>query len=175
MSEMAAAVLDEELQEEEEVLILDDLSAELEIQKIKDAEEQCERSCAWYEEMSRRAQAEWDRIRETAERNLRSYFEMPGLPRKTAKTQVSYELRTGKLVLKAQEPEYDRQEDQLCKWLKDNGKAGMVKTKESADWKELKKELKVAPDGKSMVTAYGEIVPGITVIEREPKFTVSVK
>ena len=51
----------------------------------------------------------------------------------------------------------------------------MVKTKESADWKELKKELKVAPDGKSMVTADGEIVPGITVIEREPKFTVSVK
>lgn len=175
MSEMAAAVLDEELQEDEEVLILDDLSAELEIQKIKNAEEQCERSCAWYEEMIRRAQAKRDRIRETAERNLRSYFDMPGLPRKSAKTQVSYELRTGKLVLKAQEPEYDRQEDQLCKWLKDNGKAGMVKTKESADWKELKKELKVAPDGKSMITADGEIVPGITVIEREPKFTVSVK
>ena len=89
MSEMAAAVLDEELQEDEEVLILDDLSAELEIQKIKDAEEQCERSCAWYEEMIRRAQAKRDRIRETAERNLRSYFDMPGLPRKAAKTQVS--------------------------------------------------------------------------------------
>ena len=174
MSEMAAAVLDEELQEDE-VLILDDLSAELEIQKIKEAEAECERSCAWYEEMIRRAQAKRDHIRETAERNLRSFFEMPGLPRKAAKTQVSYELRTGKLVLKTQEPEYDRQEDQLCKWLKDNGKAGMVKTKESADWKELKKELKVGPDGKCMVTADGEIVPGITVIEREPKFSVSVK
>lgn len=176
MSETAAAILeDEEELQPQETIILDDFSAELEIQKIKDAEEQCERACAWYEQMIIRAKARRDFIRQTAESNLRGYFDTPGLPLKAAKTQVSYELRTGKLTLKAQEPEYERKEDDLCKWLKDNGKQNFVKVKETADWQSIKKQLKLGPDGTTMVTQDGEIVPGVKAIQREPKFMVTLK
>ena len=90
---------------------------------------------------------------------------------KKTKTQLSYELPGGKLVLKAQQPEYERDEEKLVAWLKKNDLGGMVKVKETANWAELKKTLKA--DGDCMVTTDGEVVPGIKVIEREPKFTAT--
>ena len=91
---------------------------------------------------------------------------------KAAKTQISYKLPSGKLVLKKQEPEYERNNDTLIDWLKKND-AGMVKVKEEVDWQGLKKKL--VPLAGRMVTEDGEVVPGITVIPRPDKFTVEVK
>ena len=96
------------------------------------------------------------------------------VPKKVSRTQASYELPSGKLVLKAQEPAYEQKEDEVLPWLK-TSLPEFVKVKESADWMKLKKQLKIGPDGKSMITADGEVVPGITVTEREPKFTVTLK
>ena len=177
MSELAA-VPEEELQEEEGALnevpiILDDMSAEMMLRRIREANEEFGRMEAWYAEMTRRLRAKRDAVVAAAEAGLRAYFDM--VPKKSTKTQTSYELPGGKLVMKAQEPEYDRQEVELCEWLQKNGAAEYVKIKRSVDWANLKKQLKIGPDGKSMVTPEGEIVPGITVMPREPKFTVTVK
>ena len=49
----------------------------------------------------------------------------------------------------------------------------MVKVKKTSNWAELKKVLK--DNGETMVTEDGEIVPGITVEHRLPKFSVTVK
>lgn len=167
MSELA-----EKFEEQEEILCLDDMSAEMLLRQIDEANAECERMVSWYKTMIERVQAKRDNTVAWAENSLRAYFEM--VPKKTTKTQQSYELPSGKLVLKAQEPAYELDDNDLLPWLK-KSLPELVKVKETADWANLKKQLKVTPDGKGMFTEYGEVVPGIKVTEREPKFTVTLK
>ena len=82
-------------------------------------------------------------------------------------------MKSGKLVLKDQAPEYPRDEDALVGWLEKNGMGGYVKITKKSDWAALKKVLK--ENGESMVTEDGEIVPGIRVEHRLPKFTATPK
>lgn len=171
MSEMREEVLEEQ-EELEDVAIFDDTSAEMLLKRIREADEQYERMEAWYDRQKEKAKALRDRTVEWAERCLRAYFDY--LPVKKTKTQMSYELPSGKLVLKAQQPEYERDEETLMPWMKENGYGEQIKIKESVNWAELKKLLREGPDGKCMITADGEVVPGITVEQREPKFTVTV-
>jgi hypothetical protein len=90
---------------------------------------------------------------------------------KSTKTQISYKLPTGKLILKHQAPEFERTDAVLMPWLKQN-RPDLVKVKEEPNWAELKKTVKIVGD--SIVTADGEVVPGVKVIEREDKFEVEV-
>lgn len=172
MSELANEIFEEEVSEEEqieEVAVLDDASAEYLLRRIAEANEQYDRLVAWYELQQKKAQEIRDRTVAWAERGLRSYLEMIPAAKRT-KTQLSYELPGGKLVLKNQGPEYERDETALVPWLKENGLTDLVKVKESANWAELKKTLRETPDGASMMTEDGEIVPGVKVTQREPKF-----
>lgn len=90
---------------------------------------------------------------------------------KATKTQTTYKLPTGKLVLKHQAPEYERKDEELLPWLKAN-RPDLVKVTESPNWAELKKTVKI--NGDSVVTDDGEVVPGVKVIEREDEFKVEV-
>lgn len=90
---------------------------------------------------------------------------------KSTKTQTTYKLPTGKLVLKHQAPEYERKDEDLLPWLKAN-RPDLVKVTESANWSELKKSVKI--NGENVVTEDGEVVPGVKVTEREDKFEVEV-
>lgn len=178
MSELRAYELDEEQEEldgmeEQEVPILDDTDAEYMLAVKRRAEEHYKEMEAWY---ARKLQQEKERMQRRvawAESNLKSYFAT--VPQKTTKAGwKTYELPSGKLVLKHQEPKYDTKDEELVPWLKAN-RPELVKTKESSDWANLKKELAISPDGTAMVTEDGEIVPGITVTQREDKFTVTLK
>ena len=161
-----------ELEDLEEVIVLDDASAEMLLQRIKEAEEQYERMEAWYTLQMSRAKQLRDRTVAWAEGSLRAYFDL--VPTKNTKTQRTYELPGGKMVLKHQAPSFDQNDEKLVPWLKAN-RPELVKVKESSNWAELKKELTISSDGTSVVTADGEIVPGVTVTQREDKFTVTVK
>ena len=173
MSEARKIENEEELEEREEleeVACFDDDSAEYLLRRIREANAQYERMESWYDMQLKKCAEIRDRTVAWAERGLRYYLEVNPAAKKT-KTQLSYELPGGKLVLKAQQPEYERDEEKLVAWLKKNDLGGMVKVKETANWAELKKTLKA--DGDCMVTTDGEVVPGIKVIEREPKFTAT--
>lgn len=169
--------LNEDFQEEsdytQDVACFDDASAEMLLRRIREANDQYDRMEAWYATQLKKAMEIRDRTVAWAERGLRSYLEM--VPAKRTKTQMSYELPGGKLILKQQGPEYERDENALLPWMKENGYGGLVKVKESVNWSELKKELRETPDGTAMMTGDGEIVPGIRVEQREPKFTVDLK
>lgn len=89
--------------------------------------------------------------------------------KKTA-TQESYTHPLGKLVLKKQAPEFDRDDKTVIEWLEQHDGGEYVKTEKKLDWSALKKATAVM--GETVVTEDGEIIPGITVIEREDKFTV---
>ena len=161
-------ILEEEEEELQEVACFDDAIATYLLRRIREANEQYDRMEAWYTEQLRKLAAIRDRTIAWAEHGLRSYLDM--VPAKKTKTQISYELPNGKLVLKAQAPEYVRDDEKLVPWLKENKMEGFIKVKESANWAELKKTLKESPDGASVMTEDGEIVPGVTVEQREPKF-----
>ena len=90
---------------------------------------------------------------------------------KSTKTQVTYKLPTGKLILKKQAPDFQRNNADLLSWLKKN-RPEFVKVEESPNWADLKKTVKIV--GESVSTADGEIIPGVKVIEREDKFEVEV-
>lgn len=175
MSELRAYEQDEELEqlEGQEVPMLDDMDAEYMLALIRQADAEYQKWESWYAHMVEKAKEKRDRKVAWAESNLRAYFEI--VPAKVTKTQKTYDLPSGKLVLKHQEPKYDTNDEELVPWLKKNKMPELVKVKESADWANLKKQLKVSPDGLSMVTEDGEIVPGITVTPREDKFTVTLK
>ena len=171
MSEAREEILEEE-EQLQEIAVFDDASAEMLLRRIREANDQYEKMEAWYAFQLEKAKTIRDRTVEWAERGLRAYLDM--VPAKRTKTQISYELPGGKLTLKQQAPEYTRDDEKLVPWLKGNGMTELVKVKESANWAELKKHLSEGPDG-TMITEDGEIVPGITVEHREPKFTVDTK
>ena len=172
MSEAVKTTIPDELGEElQDIAVFDDASAEYLLKRIAEANDQYERMEAWYTFQLSKAKEVRDRTLAWAMSNLRGYMDM--VPAKSAKTQSSYELPGGKLVLKKQEPKFEQNDEVLVPWLKQNGMAEMVAVKEEAKWKDLKPKLKVSPDGTAMVTADGEIVPGVTVTPRGDKFTVT--
>lgn len=161
-----------ELNDMEEVIVLDDASAEMLLQRIREANDQYERMEAWYKLQMSRAKELRDRTVAWAESSLRAYFEM--VPTHDTKTRRTYDLPSGTLVLTHKGPKYDQDDEKLVPWLKAN-RPELVKIKESSNWAELKKELKISSDGKSMVTEDGEIVPGVTVTAQADEFKANVK
>lgn len=100
---------------------------------------------------------------------LMGYFESVE-PSTTTKTQTTYKLLAGKLVLKKQQPEYQRDETALVAWAKDNAPA-FVQVKESVAWGELKKATETQGD-KVIYKDTGEVVPGVVAVERPDVFEV---
>lgn len=92
------------------------------------------------------------------------------VPAKRSKTQMSFDLPAGKLVKKLPQIEYKRDEERLLEHLRESGPE-LIKTKESIDWMELKKDLSVR-DGVVLRQSTGEIVEAITPIETPERFDV---
>jgi hypothetical protein len=106
------------------------------------------------------------------EYKLREYFEsLPEENIKTTKTQKQYKLPSGTIKLVKQQPEFERDNDKLLKWLKDNNLIEYIKIEEKPIWENLKKVVKVE-GGKIYNQETGELVEGVKVREREDKFVV---
>lgn len=147
-----------------------DAKAEWALKKIKEARADRDTWVAWYKEKIREITEQTDFDTANLERMLSDYFAT--VPHKKTKTQESYKLPGGKLVLKTQNPEFRRDDETVIGWIKSNGMGQYVKTKEELDWAGLKAATAVF-DG-HVVTEDGEIVPGIDVVDREAKFSVEV-
>lgn len=155
----------------------DDQAAQWCLDRIREANAEKERWKAYYEEQLKKITDREDRRIQFFEMKLMQYF--GSVPHKQTKTQESYQLPGGKLVLKKQAPEYERDDEQLLRWLYANNMTDYVKVKESVAWSELKKDVlagcqAIANSGQLM-TEDGEVIPGITVTERPEKFVVEVK
>jgi hypothetical protein len=82
---------------------------------------------------------------------------------------------SGSVQIKAQQPEINRDDERLVKFLKDSGKLEFIK--EEPKWGELKETLKTVKceDGLiQYVTPDGEIVQGVTGETRPDKVVVKV-
>ena len=173
MSELLREVEEEqeEQEEQEDHFIVDsDDKAEWCLSRIREAEEKLSKWKKHYADqlasIEKKTQATIDRMNYY----LEQYFNT--VPHKKAKTQESYLLPSGKLVMKQQEPEYEHNDDELVPWLKSNHPE-LVKVKESSDWAGLKKQLIVFAG--SVTDENGEVVPGVTATPRPNIFKAEVK
>lgn len=163
--------MSELLQVESEGFAIDtDAKAEWALTKIKEARADRDRWVTWYTAKIKEIKEQTDFEIMNLERLLKDYFDT--VPHKATKTQESYKLPGGKLVQKLQNPEYKRNDAAVIEWLKSNNMTQYVKIEESLAWAELKAET-AEFEGK-LVTEDGEIIPGVEVVSREPKFVVEV-
>ena len=149
-----------------------DQKAEWAARKIREARQDTQKWTEYYERQLsaiRRANEETEAYFAAL---LADYFET--VPHKATKTQESYSLPSCKLVLKAQQPEFNRDEAVLCDYLDKKGRDDLVKITRRADWAALKKTLKVMEDG-TCVDANGEVVEGVQAFSRQPEFKIEMK
>ena len=111
--------------------------------------------------------AKADRSTRFLTEKLYDYFQTVQ-PSSVTKTQTSYKLLTGKLVLKKQQPEYVRDEAALLSWAETTAPE-YVKIEKKVNWADLKKKADVSGD---KLLLDGEIIPGVTVVERDDVFEV---
>lgn len=93
---------------------------------------------------------------------------------KETKTQLSYALPSGSLVVKKAKIKLEHDDDVLLKFLKDSGNIDFVKVTEKPDWSAVKSAIKVE-DGQAVFVYTGEVVPGITTVEEPESFDVKIK
>lgn len=167
-------ILEEEEEQEAQFDVTDDEKAEWCLRKIREHQTEIEKWKAHYKKLSDGIEFELNGKIERLKVLLNKYFEMQqgaGFVKAT-KTQSSYSLPTGKLVMKHQEPAYETNDEELVPWL-EKAAPEYVKVKKSADWAALKKTL--ARYGEQMITEDGEVVPGVKVTPRPDIFKVEVK
>lgn len=106
---------------------------------------------------------------------LQRYFGT--VPHKEAKTQESYKLLTGSLVMRKAKTEPARpdkeNEGEVIEYLKRNNLGELVKVSEAVAWAELKKKLKIVDD-KVFNEETGEEVECISIKRTEPDFTIKL-
>lgn len=166
----------EELEENEEqhdrFVIEDDRAADWAMNKIREAKAEKERWKKFYDERYQKVCEEADRTITYMEMLLMAYFQK--VPHRVTDTQENYALPSGKLVIKHQEPEYQRTDDDVIQWLAENTSTPnrFVKTKLTLNWAELKKHINVIGD--TVADEDGQIMP-IKVVERPDIFKVELK
>lgn len=149
-----------------------DQKAEWAARKIREARQDTQKWTEYYERQLsaiRRANEDTEAYFAAL---LADYFDT--VPHKATKTQESYSLPSCKLVLKAQQPEFNRDEAVLCDYLDKKGWDDLVRITRRADWAALKKTLKVMEDG-TCVDADGEVVEGVQAFSRQPEFKIEMK
>ena len=147
-----------------------DAKAEWALTKIREARADRDKWVEWYKAKIEEITEQTDFDTMNLERMLAEYFAT--VPHKKTKTQESYKLPGGKLLLKTQNPEYTRDDKAVIEWAKANGFGQFVKVEEKLAWQELKDATAVFEG--HIVTEDGEIVPGVEVTNREAKFVVEV-
>ena len=92
------------------------------------------------------------------------------LPVKKTKTQVSFDLPSGKLVRKNSYQSFERDDAKLMEYVHCSSPE-LIKIKEEIDWSSLKKDLDIV-NGIVVRKSTGEVVTGVSVIEKPETFDV---
>lgn len=156
---------------ETEGFVIDtDAKAEWALNKIREARSDRDAWVKWYESKIKEITEQTDFNTMNLERMLAEYF--ASVPHKKTKSQESYSLPGGKLILKTQNPEYKRDDKTVIEWLKNHDGGEFIKVKEELAWADLKAKT-AALNGK-LFSEDGEEIPGVEVINRPEKFVVEV-
>ena len=130
----------------------------------------CRSMIMHYEQQLKKAEEDLEKKTAYLKSQLEQYFD--SVEKRRTKTQEVYKLPSGTLRRKYPGPQFKRDDDALVKWLKERNMKDYIKVKETADWANLKKAIQVV--GNKAVDENGEVVEGITVVDRPPVFEVEV-
>ena len=163
------------LEENGEFRITDDLMADWAVEKINAARAERDRLVSLVQEKIEQLQEKRQLYIVNFEENtsylrakLMDYFMT--VKTQDTKTMKKYKLVSGTLVLKKQQSVYERDEAALLAWAETTAPE-LVKVKKEVSWADLKKQADVSGD---KLLLDGEIIPGVTVVEREDVFEVQV-
>ena len=177
MNNIISVIANEHTEENESWKITDAVTADWALDKIREAKAEYSQKEMIVKEKIRQLQEWLEKEREKRDRTvnfftakLQEYFETA--PKRKTKTQEVLELPTGTLRRKYPAPEFVRDDEKLLNWLKERGMSEYVKIKETPDWANFKKTIRVT--GEQVVDENGEIVDGVRVVERPPVFEVEV-
>ena len=151
--------------------IEDDQKAEMIMAEIRSLQNDKEKWEKFYKERIRAVKDDCDGEIARLTMALMGYFQT--VPHKVTETQENYALPSGKLVFKKQEPEYERNDEEVIAWLKDHDGSMYVRQKETLDWSGLKGTLSVM--GETVADAFGNVIPCIRAVERPDVFKVELK
>ena len=180
MEKIAAADDGQEAAQEKKAFVIDDDNkADWAIRKIDEEKQEFNRIRELAEEQTARIEQKV----EAAERRfnqrtsylrslLGSYFMQ--VPHRKTKTQESYRLLSGSLVLKLPKVKPVYEEDELVEYLKESGMPDYIKTEEKARWGELKKLLDLSQGKHPVIKDTGELVECIRIEETPAEFKVEV-
>ena len=162
---MSEAEMMYEWEQEQGFRITDDGGAAWAVEQINKANEECAIMKKWYQTMILKAQAKCDATVERMTAYLRDYADM--VPMRETKTQKSYPVPGGKLVIKKAMTKFEHDDDVILFALKAQGRNEYIKTvtTEKLDWAGLKKEI----------SETGEIIDGVTVVDVPETFEVKVE
>ena len=159
--------------ESNEFRITDDSTADWAVEKINAARAERDRLVSLVQEKIEQLQEKRQLYIVNFEENtsylrakLMDYFMT--VKTQDTKTMKKYKLVSGTLVLKKQQSVYERDEGALLAWAETTAPE-LVKVKKEVSWSDLKKQADVSGD---KLLLDGEIIPGVTVIEREDVFEV---
>ena len=163
------------MEESGEFRITDDLMADWAVEKINAARAERDRLVSLVQEKIEQPQEKRQLYVVNFEENtsylrtkLMDYFMT--VKTQDTKTMKKYKLVSGTLVLKKQQSVYERDEGALLAWAETTAPE-LVKVKKEVSWSDLKKQADVSGD---KLLLDGEIIPGVTVVEREDVFEVQV-
>ena len=163
------------MEENGEFRITDDLMADWAVEKINAARAERDRLVSLVQEKIEQLQEKRQLYIVNFEENtsylrakLMDYFMT--VKTQDTKTVKKYKLVSGTLVLKKQQSVYERDEGALLAWAETTAPE-LVKVKKEVSWADLKKQADVSGD---KLLLDGEIIPGVTVVEREDVFEVQV-
>lgn len=163
-----------EMNEQEGFVIDTDQKAEWALKKVLEAKAERERLTSLVNseiDLLNVRQAEIDRRYENETSYLMAMLGeyMKTVNCKATKTQATYELLSGKLVMKFPKVEL-KESPGLLEWCKQNAPE-YVKTKEEVMWGELKKNLEATEEGIIMANT-GEFVEGVDITEKPAVFDI---
>ena len=163
------------LEESGEFRITDDLMADWAVEKINAARAERDRLVSLVQEKIEQLEekrklyiANFEDDTSYLRSKLMEYFFT--VKTQDTKTMKKYKLVSGTLILKKQQPMYERDEGALLAWA-ETTVPELVKVKKEVSWADLKKQADVSGD---KLLLDGEIIPGVTVIERPDTFEVQV-
>ena len=156
----------------------DDGGAEWCLQKIREADAEYKTMTEHYKRQEELARKKHDSDVLRLQGMLQKYLakmEQAGVAKAT-KTQVSYQLPTGRLIRKAGGIEYKRDKTKLLEWLKASKMQEFIKTQvvQDPDWAGLKKGAKAMPDGTVVYAETGEVISGVEAIQQDDTFKVEL-
>ncbi len=160
--------------------ITDDKLADWALRKIKDEEEERDRLIEiandQIAELNFKISQINDRYNEKTKflkSHLAGYFAT--VPHKETKTQESYKLLSGSLIMKKASTKIVHDDDKLLEYLDANAGEEYIKTKRSVDWAEFKKNLTITNNGEVVDTELGIVIPTDTCTIEEIPASFDIK